>query len=447
MTQESTIDGTQRTESGKKASFPDAPPDKIGKYEVGGEIGRGSCGLVYKGFDPFVQRDVAIKVALSDPKHISPTLTGARASFFTEARAAGMLQHPHIVSLYDAGVEAGLSYIVMEYIDGDTLMPLCRKKGPRAPLEKIVEIIFKSAKGLDYSHAKGVMHRDIKPSNIMITKDGIPKIMDFSIAEINAAGAGPGGVFGSPMYMSPEQVRAEPTGPQADLYSLGAVLFQLLTGEPPFNATEIKEIFELIKTQPAPRVETLRPDVPKPLADVVERLLLKDPDQRFQTGGDLATTLTRFFDKLKLSGQQNTRRENRDSLHKLHFFNNFSDAEIDEILSASHLTGYQPGQAIVNEGDTDNAFFIIVKGNAEIRKGGKKLFTLDRGDCFGEIGFLTAAKRTASVVATTQVTTLKANATLMEQVSLECQLKFYKVFAETLIYRLSVTSAKLSSLS
>ena len=447
MISDSTIAGTQRTESGTQASFPDSPPDKIGKYDVRGEIGRGSCGLVYKGFDPFVQRDVAIKVALSDPKHISPSLAGDKSSFFTEARAAGMLHHPHIVSLYDAGVESGLSYIVMEYINGDTLMPLCRKKGPRAPLEQVVDIVFKCAKALDYSHAKGVMHRDIKPSNIMITQDGIPKIMDFSIAEINAAGAGPGGVFGSPLYMSPEQVRAEPIGAPADLYSLGAVLFQMLTGEPPFSAVEIKEIFELIKNNPAPRVESLRPDVPKPLADIVERLLRKDPEQRFQSGDELATTLSRFFDKLKLSGQQNTRRENRDSLHKLHFFHNFSDDEIGEILNASQITGYTPGQAIVTEGETDNAFFIIVKGSTEVKKAGKKIYVMERGDCFGEIGFLTAAKRTASVIATTQVTALKVNATLMDQVAIATQLKFYKVFAETLIYRLSVTSARLSSLS
>ncbi|MEK6806352.1 MAG: serine/threonine-protein kinase [Pseudomonadota bacterium] len=452
-----TLDGTQGatkgatqkgTEAGKKASFPDAPPVKIGKYEVRGEIGRGSCGVVYKGFDPFVQRDVAIKVALHDPKHISSTMTNSgRTSFFVEARAAGMLQHPHIVSLYDAAVEGAVSYIVMEYINGETLLPLCRKKGPRAPLDQVVDIVFKCAKALDYSHSKGVMHRDIKPSNIMITQDGVPKIMDFSIAEINAQPGGSGGIFGSPLYMSPEQVRAEVIGPQADLYSLGAVLFHLLTGEPPFTGADIQAVFEQIKKNPAPRVEDKRADVPKPLCDIVEKLLTKDPAQRFQTGGDLAVSLSRFFDQLRLSGQQLSRRETGDSLRRLHFFNGFSDADIDEILSASAINGYQPGQEIIQEGEIEHAFFIIAKGSAEVRKGNKALNTLQKGDCFGEIGFLTAAKRTASVVAATQVTALKVNASLMEKVSPECQLRFYKVFTEALIYRLTVTSAKLSALS
>ncbi len=436
------------TETGKKASFPDAPPDKIGKYEVRGEIGRGSCGVVYKGFDPFVQRDVAIKVALHDPKHISSTMTNSgRTSFFTEARAAGMLQHPHIVSLYDAAVEGAVSYIVMEYINGETLLPFCRKKGPRAPLEQVVDIVFKCAKALDYSHGKKVMHRDIKPSNIMITHDGVPKIMDFSIAEINAQPGGPGGIFGSPLYMSPEQVRAEAIGPQADLYSLGAVLFHLLTGEPPFVGADIQAVFEQIKKNPAPRVDDKRPDVPKPLADIVEKLLLKDPLQRYQNGQELAISLSRFFENLRLTGQQVSRRETGDSLRRLHFFNGFSDSEIDEILNASTITGYRPGQTMIHEGEIDHAFYIIAKGNAEVRKGSKKLHTLDKGDCFGEIGFLTAAKRTASVVAMTQMLVLKVNATLMDTVSPQCQLRFYKVFTETLIYRLSITSAKLSAIS
>ena len=204
---------------------PDAGPQKVGKYELRGEIGRGSCGVVYKGFDPFVQRDVAVKVARHDPSKIasSTSTEESRHSFFVEARAAGMLQHPHIVGLYDAGAEVDLSYIVMEYIDGDTLMPMCKKSGTRMPVEQVVEIAFKCAKALDFSHGKGVMHRDIKPSNIMLTKDGVPKIMDFSIAEINAQPGAMGGVVGSPSYMSPEQVRAESLTPASDLYGLGAV--------------------------------------------------------------------------------------------------------------------------------------------------------------------------------------------------------------------------------
>jgi len=430
------------------ARGPGSSPQKIGKYEIRGELGRGSCGVVYKGFDPFVQRDVAIKVAEHDPAKFKGTNTAeAHASFFTEARAAGMLQHPHIVATYDAGSEGNLNYIVMEYIDGDTLLPLCRKKGPRAPVEQVIDIAFKCAKGLDFAHSKGVLHKDIKPANIMLTKDGVPKIMDFSIAEISATAPTLTGVVGSPMYMAPEQVRAEQLGPWTDLYALGAVIYHLLAGEPPFYAEEVQRLFVMIKTQPAPSLQISRPELPHQICEIVERLLSKDAAERYQTGLELATALTRLNDKLKNADKQISRRENRDSLRRLNFFNAFTDEEIDEIIKAGSMMTYQGGQTIIEEDALENAFYLLVAGNAEVRKKGKPLHTLGKGDAFGEVGFLTKAKRTASVIATSSALALKINATLMDQLSQECQLKFYKVFTETLIYRLSMTSAKLSAKS
>ena len=423
-------------------------PQKIGKYELRGEIGRGSCGIVYKGFDPFVQRDVAIKVAEQDPSKFKDAAgPQAHASFFIEARAAGMLQHPHIVATYDAGSEGALNYIVMEYIDGDTLMPMCRKKGPRAPVEQVIDIAFKCAKALDFSHSKGVLHRDIKPSNIMITKEGVPKIMDFSIAEISAAPQALSGVVGSPMYMAPEQVRAEPLGPWTDLYALGAVIFHLLAGEAPFYAEEVQRLFVLIKSQPPPPLNVIRPELPHQICEIVERLLAKDPTERYQSGQELATALTRLNDKLKNADKQISRRENRDSLRRLQFFNTFSDEEIEEIIKAGSMMTFQAGQTVIEEDAIENAFYLLVTGSAEVRKKGKALHTLAKGDAFGEVGFLTKAKRTASVIASTSTLALKINATLMDQLSQDCQLKFYKVFTEMLIYRLSMTSAKLSAKS
>ena len=368
-------------------------------------------------------------------------------AFFAEARAAGMLSHPHIVSLYDAGAEGDLSYLVMEYVDGEVLTELCRKDGPRAGIEQVIDIGFKCAKALDYAHVRGVLHRDIKPGNIMLARDGTPKLMDFSIAmvgtQINEKQDKP---VGSPRYMSPEQTRCEPLGPASDLYSLGAVLYQLLTGEAPFTTNDPQQLFFEVAKIPAMRVETLRPDTPRPLADVIARLLMKNPDERFRSGNELAIELTRLFNQVRLSGQQLARKESRDSLRSLHFFDTFSDEEIEEILKASVMSHYMPGDFIIKEGEIDHAFYIIVEGTAEVRKNNKPLSSLVKGACVGEIGFLGAAKRTASVVAATRVLALKVNATLMEQVSLECQLRFYKIFTETLIYRLSMTSAKLSSL-
>ncbi|HEY1077299.1 MAG TPA: serine/threonine-protein kinase [Fontimonas sp.] len=431
------------SESGAASQFPDRVPERIGKYEVHDEVGRGACGVVYRGFDPFVQRDVAIKVALADGKGDK---SAQQRTFFAEARAAGMLQHPNIVALYDAGVEGDLSYIVMEFIAGETLLSLCRPRAERAPLDQVIELGFKCARALDYAHGKGVLHRDIKPGNIMLMPDGTPKLMDFSIAEIlHAEPSGPRSVVGSPLYMSPEQIRRETLGPASDLYSLGAVLFQLIAGVPPFSNPEIPLLFRAIREQAAPRLRDVRPDVPAALSEIVERLLSKAPDQRFASGQELASALLRLQEQQRSSQAQNNRRDSRDAIRRLHFFNGFSDDQIDEILNASVIMTYAAGDTLVREGDVDNAFYIIARGSADVLKGGKLISRLDKGDCVGEIAFLTAARRTATVVAATGMMALKINATLLGEVSRECQLSFYKVFAETLIYRLSLTSAKLSA--
>lgn len=443
---EKTHTGEQTGTFGSSNVAPGNSPTRIGKYTIQGEVGRGACGVVYKGFDPFVQRDVAIKVALPNSEIVADKKEYERA-FFAEARAAGLLTHPHIVSLYDAGAEGDLNYLVMEFIDGNTLTPLCRSS-KRAPLEQVIDIVFKCARALDYAHARGVLHRDIKPGNIMLTKDKVPKVMDFSIAAIGAQMHQTEDTpVGSPRYMSPEQIRGKGLGPASDLYSLGTVLYQLLTGEAPFKDSDQQALYAEILRTPAPRVDTLRPDLPKPLADIVMRLLLKNPAERFQSGNELAAELTRVFNQLRISGQQLARREAGDSLRCLNFFSTFSDEEIDEILRASNLSHYGAGVTFIKEGDIDHCFYIIVEGTAEVRKNNKSLSTLGKGSCIGEIGFLGSNKRTASVVAQTPVCALKVNASLMDQVSQECQLRFYKVFTETLIYRLSTTSAKLSAAS
>jgi serine/threonine protein kinase len=421
-------------------------PAAIGKYEIRRELGRGSCGVVYQGFDPFVQRDVAIKVALQAAAADGSATRPDHSHFFVEARAAGMLQHPHIVSLFDAGVEGELSYIVMEYVDGETLREYTRKGGRRLPADQVVDAIFKCGKALDYAHRKGVLHRDIKPSNIMLSREGVVKIMDFSVAELTQPGAtGRSALVGSPLYMAPEQVRREPPQPQSDLYALGAVMYELLAGAPPFWSEDIGELFDLIQHSPAPVLAERRPDLPAELCAIVQRLLHKDPARRFASGQELAAALSRVYDSLRLTGERLTRRENRDSLRALAFFNDFADSEIDEILGVSSMLSYPKGATIIHEGELDNTFFIIALGSVEVRKGKRLLQVLGKGDCFGEIGFLMSTKRTASVVAQTPVLVLKVNATEMQQVSRDCQLRYYKVFTENLIYRLALTSAQLAA--
>jgi serine/threonine-protein kinase len=423
-------------------------PERIGKYRIDSIIGKGAAGIVYKAYDPFVCRDVAVKVALNRPKSLEagePPPVNER-TFFAEAHAAGMLQHPHIVTLYDAGEENGLPYLVMEYVNGDTLSALCNPYQPRTSVDRVIDIVYKCAKALHYAHEKGVLHRDIKPSNIMITHDGVPKIMDFSIATItHKSRTRETACVGSPLYMSPEQIRRTPMGPQTDLYSLGAVMYQLLAGTPPYSGATLPELFVAIRNAPVPRLEAKRPDLPRAIGDLVAKLLAKDPRERYQTGGELAHDLLRQFERLRADDQQLSRRENRDSLRALRFFAGFTESEIEEILNASTLQTFAPGATIITEGEIDSAFFIIARGSVEVLKGQRKLHVLEKGDCFGEISFLSASRRTATVRALGPVMVLKVNAALMDTMSMQAQLHFYKVFAETLIYRLSMTSAKLSA--
>jgi serine/threonine-protein kinase len=427
------------------------PPDmpaKLGKYEIQGELGRGTCGVVYKAYDPFVQRDVAIKVGIVECSDDPAKTKKIQRDFFAEAHAAGKLQHPHIISLYDAGIEDQYNYLVMEYVEGETLLEYCRKDGGRRlAVEKIIECMFNCCRALEYSHRAKVIHRDIKPSNIMLSREGETKLMDFSIAEITQNMLVKSDVvIGSPSYMPPEQIRKEDVGPQGDLYSLGAVMYQLLTGERAFPSNDVEQVFRDILTRPAPLLKEKRPDLPMALSDIIERALAKNPAYRFRSGQEMGAQLTKIYDDLLYAERKVIRREHMDALKSLSFFQGFNNSDIDEVLAASSMLAFQPGTTVIQEGEIDNSFYIIVRGDVEVRKHDRLIVTLHEGDCFGEIGFLMATKRTASIISITEVLVLKVNAMLMESVSKDCQLRYYKAFNETLIYRLALTSARLSSL-
>ena len=373
-------------------TVPEPVPESIAKYSIKRVIDAGSMGIVYEGFDPFVRRPVAIKVARNNPdidEHM-------QRSFFSEAHAAGNLQHRHIVSVYDAGVEDGQNYIVMEYVKGKTLKEYTQE-GQRLPIDTVIDIVFKCCKALDYGHRNGVIHRDIKPGNIMFSEGGDAKIMDFSIALMDKEQDDY--VVGSPYYMSPEQADGKQLGPQSDLYSLGAVMYHLLTSRPPFKASSLNSLlYQLLNTDPTP-VRELRPKVPQALSDIVATALAKDPADRFQSGREFAAVLSRQFHELKYAESQIEDSERRDLLTSLLFFREFSDDEVDEVVHTAHWMHFNPGEAVISEGEIDNSFFIIARGKAEVMKEGICLGVLRKGDCFGEMALIDMQPRSASVKA------------------------------------------------
>ena len=404
-------------------------PDKIGKYVVISEVGRGSTGIVYLSHDAYYGRDVAIKVYNMDTGGDEERARIARKMFLSEAHLVGMLQHPHILPIYDAGEENGHCYIVTEHVHGArTLAAYCRPDN-LLRIDDTVEIMFKCAKALHYAHSRGVIHRDVKPSNIMLTQDSDVRIIDFGIALVSDSDISRiEGIAGSPSYMSPEQVQSLELTNRSDLYSLGAVMYELLTGRARFAPATCRSCCTRSCTRRRRRFTRCARTMPEELENVVAVALQKDPDKRCKSGLDFAAELTRVHQKLREANARIDRQEQFGVLRRLKFFHEFSHAEIWEVLRASSWQDYAAGEEIVKEGEMDDRFYIIVSGHCAVERHGKRLGALDTGDCFGEASYVPGAKRTATIRAGGAVTVLKVSSTLLEQVSASCQLRFNRVF-------------------
>jgi len=420
-------------------------PKKIGKYKIVRELGRGGMGVVYLAQDPFIDRKVAIKTTLSPPPVETQRVKQFQQIFFNEAKAAGKLMHPHIVSVYDAAVENDLYYLVMEYIGGSPLDEYCKKKNLLS-LEKVLKIMFQCAKALDYAHKNGVIHRDIKPGNILISREGEAKISDFGIAVLKGNSTPRSDeLIGSVHYTSPEQLRGESLTPQADLFSLGVVMYELLTGSKPFEAdTDVATLFKIIHNDPKPLKGQVR-DVSEALERVVRRALEKDLKRRYQSGMQFASELSASFDHLKFLDQEINFKNKFNDLKKIFFFRDFASSEIAEILKAASWINYEDTSIIIREGEIEECFYIIVAGVVKVIKHGKSIAVLKKGDCFGEMAYLGKTKRTATIEALGNAVLMKINASAIDSTSMGTQLRFYKVFANTLTHRLSRTSELLST--
>ncbi|MBP5991471.1 MAG: serine/threonine protein kinase [Piscinibacter sp.] len=269
-----------------------ARPATLGRYRIESEIGRGSMGAVYLGRDPQIGRQVAIKTLALGREFGADKLVEARERFFREAETAGRLQHPDIVTIFDAGEAGELAWIAMEYVKGGDLQRFT-VPGRLLPAPQVLEIVARVAEALSYAHSQGVVHRDIKPANVMVDTEGSSvKVMDFGVARVDdASRTRTGIVLGTPSFMSPEQMSGRRTDGRSDLYSLGVMLFQLLTGTLPFEGGSMAELMRRIVNEPAPDVRGLRPELPQALADVVALALEKRPEVRYADGVQMAQDL------------------------------------------------------------------------------------------------------------------------------------------------------------
>jgi serine/threonine-protein kinase len=264
----------------------------LGRYQIERELGKGAMGVVYQGRDPKIGRMVAIKTLALSQEFGGDDLVDARARFFREAETAGRLQHPHIVTIFDAGEEHDLAYIAMEFLKGRDLAAYC-KAGQLLAVPVVLGIVARVAEALAYAHEHHVVHRDIKPANIMYEPESdTVKVTDFGIARITGLNKTRTGlVLGTPSFMSPEQLAGKPVDGRSDLYSLGVMLFQMLTGELPFRGDSMGSLMYAIANAEAPDVRQMRPELPPALADVVARALGKRPETRYQNGRQFAADL------------------------------------------------------------------------------------------------------------------------------------------------------------
>lgn len=257
-------------------------PDQLGRYEILAEIGRGSMGVVYKARDPIIDRIVAIKII--NAGLVARGAGGFEERFFREARSAGRLNHPNIVTIYDAGKAGAVPYIAMELLDGRSLRELL-DSGERLPLVRVLDIGLQAVRGLAYAHDHGIVHRDVKPANLILLRNGLVKLTDFGIARVLSAEATMSGeVVGSPKYMSPEQIRGGDIDGRTDIFALGALLYELLTGVSPFEAESLSAIMYKVLEHTPPPPSRLNAEVPAELDAIIARMLARDVAERYPDG-------------------------------------------------------------------------------------------------------------------------------------------------------------------
>jgi serine/threonine-protein kinase len=273
----------------------------VGKYRVDSIIGRGAVGIVYKGYDPQIERPVALKTLRADVLEVVADRKGLLARFGREARSAGRCQHPNIVTVYDYVEHAEAPYIVMEYVEAGTLEQVTRS-GTRLPLRQVGEVMAQLLGALQHAHSKGVIHRDVKPANILCPAATSIKVTDFGVArfdDLSVTSSGGAGALGTPNYMAPEQFLGRPVDARADLFAAGVILFQLLTGTKPFVAGDLPDLMRKLLNERAPAVSQLRPELWQ-LDRTVHRALARNPVDRYQTADEFATAWSEAIESVNV---------------------------------------------------------------------------------------------------------------------------------------------------
>jgi serine/threonine protein kinase len=344
-------------------------------------------------------------------------------------------------------MEGDVNYMVMEYVEGSTLEKSA-EVDHLLPISMIAEIAYKCCKALEYAQYQGVIHRDIKPANILLQGETNIKISDFGSAAIQSQQTTQVSGVGSPAYMSPEQVKELPLTHQTDIYSMGVVMYKLLTGKLPFDASNnFSMIYHIINIDPPPP-SMFRPETPPELDAIVRRAMEKDLTKRYQTWDQFARDLVGFFSHVVPSRDEIFDTEKFDTLRSLAFFKNFNDVELWEVLRISEWRKVPKLEYVLRDGESGRTFYILGQGAVRVVKHGRLLSVLHRGDCFGEMAHLSERdfKRSTDVIARDDVVLIEINPDALMHATAGCRFQFGDAFLRMLVKRLSMANTRISRL-
>lgn len=419
-------------------------PEKIGKYRILREIGRGATAIVYLAESPDRDVPVAVKHVRFDDKVKDEAKWNRRLIKLLKAEkaVASRLDHPNIIRIYDACIEPKQAYVVMEYFPGESLERHCSFER-LLPIHRTIGIVFKCCMALDHAYRQGIVHRDIKPANILVDDSDNVKITDFGLALNVSKKVETDSTFimgvGSPAYMSPEQIKGYPLNQKTDLYSLGVVLFHLLTGRLPFRGTNPAQLIYKIINVDTPSVSQLNPDVPDQMDAVIRRALEKDLYSRYKNGAEFAKDLAAVRYQILDDKYVPPDMERFSVLRKLAFFTEFEDVELWEVMRICTWRKTESHVTLMREGEADQRFAIVLEGKVELSISGRKVTELGKGEVFGEQAWLDRIehRHMLSVVSLAPLTYLEINPAALTLASDELVERFRAQLATVVVRRLA----------
>ncbi|MGH8703946.1 MAG: serine/threonine-protein kinase [Burkholderiales bacterium] len=417
---------------------------QVGKYDVQKLLGKGATGTVYLARDTFTGKEVALKTIEPEVFRDPEFGTVYRSQFLNEASLAGKLKHPHIVSILDAVVQEDSGHIAMELVTGGELSKFVAAD-KLLPVADVLQIGFKCCGALEYAQREGIVHRDLKPANILFAEGGEPKISDFGAAVLRKSQAVQTAAMGSPYYMSPEQISGEQLTFHSDMFSLGVVLYELLTGKRPFTADSLEALVQkIVKEDPAPP-SSLRQGLPKAIDSALVRAMKKKPEHRYAAWADFAVELSKAV-ALVLPPEAIPDSEKFVALKRVKMLGALSDSEIWELARAGRWLRFAPKKAIVKENDPGTTFFFVAKGEVKVIRQERLLNVVNESEFFGEMAYIHGgeAPRHATVESMTDVLLAEFEPTALDKMSLGAQLHLMRALLRNLGDRLALANIRVA---